>query len=159
VQPDDQLHVLGHRADPEAAGLQDRGPPEQPKGAGDDEQALEVAPAGPVGEEGAGVLQHLEALQPLPGDPGLGDAPVLDQGCVQGPDRPAHRDQGLVLDEQPAGPQDGLAVQQRVGVDGQPAGDGKHHGKKHHGQRHKQHKEHKQHRQDPCACIRLSWRF
>src|SRR5215217_5726660 len=29
-----------------------------------------------------------------------------------------HRDQGLVLDEQPAGPQDGLAVEQRVGVDG-----------------------------------------
>ena len=46
--------------------------------------------------------------------------------------------------------------------DDQPSGDGEHHGKKHHGQRHKQHKQHKdhkQHRQDPCACIRPSWRF
>ena len=46
--------------------------------------------------------------------------------------------------------------------DDQPTGDGKHHGKQHHGQPHKQHKghkEHKTHRQDPCGCIRLSWRF
>jgi hypothetical protein len=38
--------------------------------------------------------------------------------ALRGRDGPAHRDQGLVLDEQPAGPQDGLAVEQRVGVHG-----------------------------------------
>jgi hypothetical protein len=52
------------------------------------------------------------------GDLGLDDPAVLDNGRVQGADGPADPDQGLVLDEQPAGPQDRLAVQQRVGVDG-----------------------------------------
>jgi hypothetical protein len=42
--------------------------------------------------------------------------------------------------------------------DDQPAGDGKHHGKKHHKQ-HKDYKDHKTHRQNPCGCIRPSWRF
>jgi hypothetical protein len=54
---------------------------------------------------------------------------------------------------------DPKAIYSAPAADDQPTGDGKHHGKKHHGQRHKQHKDHKQHRHDPCACIRLSWRF
>src|SRR4029453_3571294 len=47
-----------------------------------------------------------------------GDGAVLGHGGVEGPDGPPHPGQGLVLDQQPAGPQDGLAVEQRVGVHG-----------------------------------------
>jgi hypothetical protein len=117
VKPDHQLHVLAYRPHQEATGLQHRGPAEQPEGAGDDQQALEVAPTRPAGEERAGVLQDLEPLQPSLRHAQLGDLAALHLRGVEGSDGAAHRHQVLVLDEQPGGPQDRLGVQHRVGVD------------------------------------------
>ena len=116
VQPDHQLHILGHGVGPEPAHLHHRRSPEQPESTRDDEQRVEVAPASPAGEEAAGVLQDLEPLDPVLRHLQARHPSLDHDGAVDRPDRATDRHDPFVLQEQSRGPQDCLCVQDGIGV-------------------------------------------
>ena len=116
MHPDHQLHVLCDRLGPETAHVHHRRSSEQSERSRDDEQRIEVAPAGPAGEEAAGVLQDLEPLDPVFRHPQAGHSPLDHDRAVDRPDRSADRHDTFVFQEEARGSQDGLRVQNRVRI-------------------------------------------
>src|SRR3989449_7826014 len=64
---------------------------EQAERAGDDETASQAVPAEPAEQERAQVLDHLDAREEAPGDPGVVHAAVLHRAAVGDADRAADR--------------------------------------------------------------------
>src|SRR5205809_7374130 len=64
---------------------------EQAERAGDDETASQAVPAEPAEQERAQVLDHSDAREEAPGDPGVVHAAVLHRAAVGDADRAADR--------------------------------------------------------------------
>jgi hypothetical protein len=99
VEPHHHLHVLGDGLCEVAADLDDGLPTEHPERSGDDEKGPEAAPPRPPHEEGPGVLEDLEALDPPPGKSDVEHLPLPDLSTVHRPHRASNRHHPFVFDE------------------------------------------------------------
>jgi hypothetical protein len=118
VQAHDELGVLADRVRPPAADGLDRVAAEQAERAGDDEQAVELAPADPADEERPEVLDDLEHGEPARGQADVDDGAVPDPAAVGDAHDATGRDDALgVVDDRLGHPHQRVLLDHRVGVD------------------------------------------
>ena len=118
VEPYDQLDVLADGVARVPADRLDQRAPEEPERAGDDQQRVHPAPADPADQEGAEVLEHLQGRESAPGQADVVHAAVVDPTAVGDADDPAGRDDDVRLrHDRPHDPQEGVLLEDRVGVD------------------------------------------
>ncbi len=117
VQPQHQLGVLADGGRVIAADLDADVAPEEPEGAGDDQQHAALRPADAAAEEGAQVLDDLQVGEQVARRAHPGQAPVLELRAVDDADDAADGDRlrrGLELPDEA---RERVGVEHRVGVD------------------------------------------
>jgi hypothetical protein len=118
VDPQHQLEVLADARGVEPTDLDHHVPAEDPERAADQDQRPGAGPAGAPEEEGAQVLHHLDAGQPLTGHADVDDAARDHAAAVDRADRPAGGDHpGRVVRERLGDPQQPVGFEDGVGVD------------------------------------------
>ena len=118
MQPHDEVHVLDDALQSVAADRQQVFLAEQPERAGDHEAAAEPVPAEPAEQEGPEILDHLNAGEEASRHARIGDAAVLDGAAVGDAHRAADRRDAAPEQERARQPQQGVGLDERVGIDG-----------------------------------------
>src|SRR5207245_6805189 len=96
---------------------------EQSEGAGDDEATAEAVPAEAAEQEGAQVLDHLDAGEEAVRDTGVGHAAVLDGAAVGDAHGPADRGDPPAEEKWTTEPEQRVGLDERVGVHGDNEGE------------------------------------
>ncbi|ODT21560.1 MAG: hypothetical protein ABS64_14010 [Microbacterium sp. SCN 69-37] len=117
VDGDDEVGVLGEGMRVEPTDCGDGGAAEQAESARDYEETVNGRPASPSDEEGAQILEGLDALQPGAGCLHVHDGAVFHPGPVGRPDNPTYSDESGIGDEGLDDVQEGVRLQQRIGID------------------------------------------
>jgi hypothetical protein len=113
-EPENPVRGMGVQT----ADFEDHVPAEQPDRPGDDQERLGVGPAGAAEQERPQVLHRPDTHQPALGQPGLEHPAAVGDRPVGGADHAACGDHGRrVLDEGPGDAEEGIGLQQGVGVD------------------------------------------
>ena len=118
VQPRHQLHVLADGVAAEAAGPHRRLLAEQAEGAGDDQQRVHPRQRRAAGEKAAHVLLRLAQQQRPARRGGVQHPAAPHRRLVEHPDDAARGDHPVVLGEGAGDAQQGIGLEQRIGVDG-----------------------------------------
>jgi hypothetical protein len=118
VELDDQLHVLADSAVAVASDRHRRLALEQAEGAGDDRQRLHRAQRQPGHQEGAQIFDDLDEGEEVSRQPDIKHPAALDAAAVGDADRAADRHRPpRLLDEGADGADQGVGLEQRIGVD------------------------------------------